>query len=578
MNRAQSYASALPSPPYLVVTPYILPTDGGATISWQARTCRKPITNFNVVVQPGNFVFNFPGTTTSTTFTGLQNGTSYTFTVTATNPDGTDTQTTTFIPSPPCTNPTMTATPASGATGSPVNFSAAASSCTNPTYRFWTQAPGARWQISRDYSNASTFTWKGSGLPGLFNTEVDVRQQTSSVVYDKVFNLPYQINPCTGATLTANPWSPQPPGTAITLTGAAKCPGPPEYRFWTQAPGGNWGIVQDYSPTATYNWNTTNLPLGSYGMEVDVRDRGATDVYETVANLTFTLGPAECHNPTLTANPATVATGSPVAFTATSTGCPNPRYRFWIAPPNGAWSIVQDYSPASTFNWPGTGVAGTYRFEVDVRDNLSSNTYDAVKNVTYAVTGCTAAKLVTDKASPQLPGAAIVLTGSATCPGTPEYRFWLRTPNGAWSIVQDYSPTPTFNWNTSGKPTGAYGLEVDVRDHGATDVYETVANMNFTLAACISTTLTTDKSSPQTAGTTIVLTGSATCTGTPQYRFWVRPPGGAWGIARDYSATATFSWTTTGNPAGIYGLEVDVLNAGSIEAYDSVANIPFALN
>jgi cell wall-associated protease len=90
--------------------------------------------------------------------------------------------------------------------------------------------------------------------------------------------------------------------------------------------------------------------------------------------------------------------------------------------------------------------------------------------------------------------------------------------------------------------------------------------------------MTPDKASPQPAGTTVTFTASAGCTGTPQYRFWVKAPGGAWTIAQDYGASSTFVWNTAGKPAGTYQLEVDVRNAGSTASYQAVANVSFALS
>jgi len=55
-----------------------------------------------------------------------------------------------------------------------------------------------------------------------------------------------------------------------------------------------------------------------------------------------------------------------------------------------------------------------------------------------------------------------VLTATATCPGTPTYRFLI---NG--STVQDYSTTNTYPWDTTGASGGSYQLEVDVRDQDA---------------------------------------------------------------------------------------------------------------
>ena len=75
-----------------------------------------------------------------------------------------------------------------------------------------------------------------------------------------------------------------------------------------------------------------------------------------------------------------------------------------------------------------------------------------------------------------------------------------------------------------------------------------------------------------------MLTGGASGLGTPEYRFWVRAPGGAWRIARDYSASATFSWDTTGLAAGMYAVEVDVRNQGAASSYETTALTPFSVS
>jgi len=141
------------------------------------------------------------------------------------------------------------------------------------------------------------------------------------------------------------------------------------------------------------------------------------------------------------------------------------------------WTIKQDYSASSTFSWNTTGYrAGAYGIEVDVRDATSSVAYDHVANISYTLSGCSSAHLATDRASPQVPGTTIVLTGSATCPGTPTYRFLV-----GGTVVQDYSTTSTFSWSTTGKAAGSYQLEVDVRDQGAGS-YEVWSIISYTLS------------------------------------------------------------------------------------------------
>lgn len=101
MSLAQQYAASLPSPPHIEPNPLAASGDKSITVSWSGRSCHAPITSYQVVGQPGNITVNLPGTATSTTITGLQNWTRYTFTVTATNSYGSDTEpTNSAIPGP----------------------------------------------------------------------------------------------------------------------------------------------------------------------------------------------------------------------------------------------------------------------------------------------------------------------------------------------------------------------------------------------------------------------------------------------------------------------------------------------
>jgi hypothetical protein len=88
---AQTYASQLPSPPRLGPDPVGRPGNQMVTLSWQpAHTCYAPITGYTIVMQPGNVTQNVAGSVTSAVFSGLTNGTAYTFTVTAHNAQGQD--------------------------------------------------------------------------------------------------------------------------------------------------------------------------------------------------------------------------------------------------------------------------------------------------------------------------------------------------------------------------------------------------------------------------------------------------------------------------------------------------------
>ncbi len=104
------------------------------------------------------------------------------------------------------------------------------------------------------------------------------------------------------------------------------------------------------------------------------------------------------------------------------------------------------------------------------------------------------------------------------------------------------------------------------------DVAETSA------AVCSTATLA---ASPQGAapGTAVTWTASAGCgTGdTPQYEFWMLPPGGSWSIVQPYGASSTYAWSTTGLASGTYDFEVWVRAAGSSAASEGYSDVTYQL-
>jgi hypothetical protein len=111
--------------------------------------------------------------------------------------------------------------------------------------------------------------------------------------YDTWAGFDYEIDgsyaPCTGATLTPNPASPEPVTTPVTFTGTAASCGTPQYEFWELAPGTGWTIVQPWGAPSTYAWDTTSASAGDYSFEVWTRDVMSTANYDSYAGVTYTL-------------------------------------------------------------------------------------------------------------------------------------------------------------------------------------------------------------------------------------------------------------------------------------------------
>src|SRR5439155_1307586 len=107
------------------------------------------------------------------------------------------------------------------------------------------------------------------------------------------------------------------------------------------------------------------------------------------ARIPYTLTGTGCGSVTESAAPASPqASGTQVTFTATASGCTNPRYEFWARwQGSSTWQLLQGYSIGNVYHWNSSGAAaGTVYFGVWIKDASSPNTYDAVTNTIVTVT------------------------------------------------------------------------------------------------------------------------------------------------------------------------------------------------
>ncbi len=279
--------------------------------------------------------------------------------------------------------------------------------------------------------------------------------------------------------------------------------------------------------------------------------------------------------------------GVAVTFTAGASGCPHPVYQFWVlAPGSNTWAIAQAYSAGATFSWSTTGKpGGLYRFSVWARDangtGVSCNSLgcdDAFTGINYTLTSTACASVTASAApaSPQAPGTPVTLSAVGSGCSNPLYQFWILPPGSTtWTVAQAYSTNAAFNWSTTAKPSGIYHFSVWVRDAASSGIScnslgcdDAFAAINYTLGSgsspCASVTSSAAPASPQAAGTAVTFTASASGCSSPLYQFWMQASGAStWTMARAYSSTATFNWSTAGKPGGMYRFSVWVRDSGS---------------
>jgi hypothetical protein len=294
-----------------------------------------------------------------------------------------------------------------------------------------------------------------------------------------------------------------------------------------------------------------------------------------------------CSTVTLSAAPpSSAATGTTVVLTAAASGasCTSPQYQYWMRPAAGGWTMLQDYSASSTYNWTSTTPAGGYYLGVHARALASPAAYESLASIPYALTGtaCSAVALSAAPISPQPSGTPVTFTASSTCPNTsPLYEFWARWQGyNTWQLLQSYSTSNVYNWNSTGAAAGTEYFGVWVKDAGSsTSSFDRNLSITYsvTTPSCASVTISAAPTSVvHGSGTHVTITAAASgCTNaSPRYEFWLRTTTTGWQLIQAYSTTATYDWNTTGAPVTTVYIGVWAKDAASTtSSFDANASV-----
>jgi carboxypeptidase family protein/Big-like domain-containing protein len=105
---------------------------------------------------------------------------------------------------------------------------------------------------------------------------------------------PSAAGACTFVAFAGSPSRSAVSGSTVRMTVAATCSSDqtPLYRFSVKPPGGDWKIVRDFTPSGTFEWDTTGLPRGSYGIKADVHRAESATSIETFTTMAFEVVPS----------------------------------------------------------------------------------------------------------------------------------------------------------------------------------------------------------------------------------------------------------------------------------------------
>jgi hypothetical protein len=182
-----------------------------------------------------------------------------------------------------------------------LQLSATSTNCLNPEYKFWRMAPGtSTWVAMGGYSTQSTARLGMSigTKTGTWQFAVWARQSGSTAKYEAWSIATHNIisSYCRGAIIGASVYSPQPPGTAVTITAADNECLDPYFEFWELAPGSStWSRLRGYTASIngaggdTFVWDSTGFAKGAYRFMARARQAASLNRYDSYAILTFWL-------------------------------------------------------------------------------------------------------------------------------------------------------------------------------------------------------------------------------------------------------------------------------------------------
>jgi hypothetical protein len=474
--------------------------------------------------------------------------------------------------------------------------------------------------MKKDWSSGNTWTWTTTAADAGGNqVNVWVRDgnHEPATSYDSFkvadFIVAGPNQPPVFNSLTPNKASPQNVGTSIRWTADATDPDPGDvvyYKFYIKGPStsGAWQPVQEWS--TKYWWDWIPSQQGDYEINVWIRDgkHAGPDSWDAYKIAPLTATPVPNQPPVVTAltpnRYSPQIAGTMVTWTASASDPDGDQilYRFWMKGPStgNIWKVVRDWTTSNSWTWSNSpGDVGQYDFAVYVRDgkHQPAGRYDDIAG--YKGYQLIAARpinqppvvtaLSPSRSSPSTAGSTIVWTASASDPERDllYYKFWLRGPStgNSWTVVRDWSTSNIWTWSSGSGDAGLYDVYVYVRDgrHESASRYDSAkgyGGYQLTSPTPVNqpptvTALSPSRGSPQTAGTRVVWTASASDPerDTLYYKFWLRGPstGNAWTVVRDWSTSSTWTWSSSPGDAGLYDVYVYVRDGRheSTTRYDS---------
>ena len=162
---------------------------------------------------------------------------------------------------------TSTISATSIAKGQSIKLTASASGGTEPyQFAYVAQAPDGKWYVLKNYSTATSHTWKPASL-GKYTVQVKVKDSEGKVEI-KSFTLTVSDLTNTSTISSTSITKGQSIDITASATGGTE---PYQFAYVVQAPSGSWTVLKNYSTATSHTWKPASL--GKYTVQVKAKDK-----------------------------------------------------------------------------------------------------------------------------------------------------------------------------------------------------------------------------------------------------------------------------------------------------------------
>ncbi len=504
------------------------------------------------------------------------------------NPEGDSSQAVNFvIVAPPNNPPTVTDLaadqPSPQAAGATVTFTATASDPENDPLQYMFLLDG---QPRTDFTENPSWTWTTSAADiGPHSIEARARDNNHNPEGDSSKAIDFAIeappnNPPTVTDLAADQPSPQAAGATVTFTASASDPenDPLQYMFLLDGQ-----PRTDFTENPSWTWTTSAADIGPHSIEARARDNNHNPEGDSSKAIDFAIEAPPNNPPTVTDltadQPSPQVAGATVTFTASASDPENDPLQYMF---------LLDGQPRTDFtenpSWTWTTSAadiGQHSIEVRARDNNHNPEGDSSKAIDFVIEAPpnnppTVTDLTADQPSPQVAGATVTFTATASDPENDPLQYMFLLDGQPRT---DFTENPSWTWTTSAADIGQHSIEVRARDNNHNPEGDSSKAIDFVIEAPPNnpptvTDLTADQPSPQVAGATVTFTASASDPENDplQYMFLLD------GQPRtDFTENPSWTWTTSAADIGPHSIEVRVRDNNHNPDGDSSKAIDFVI-